>query len=209
MGKAQYPTHPGLNEAVARLDSVAGGKRDIRRLPKYLYSGEVVGELAIGMYGGGFGVLVLTDRRLLYVYEGWVDSRSEDFPFEQVEGIHLKSKSPRERSEIEIVSRGKKAGTGIEHVNTADARRFVDAARKKMNRARKRSATPGSPDHGTPRGNDSPQWRDSPQQRDSAQQPPANADPLDRLERLGKLRDSGVLTEEEFAAQKAKLLDRL
>lgn len=38
--------------------------------------------------------------------------------------------------------------------------------------------------------------------------PPAPAqDPIAQLERLGELRDKGVLTEEEFAAQKAKLLD--
>lgn len=43
--------------------------------------------------------------------------------------------------------------------------------------------------------------------------PPATApgagaaqDPLDRLERLAKLRDSGVLSEEEFTTQKAKIL---
>jgi hypothetical protein len=32
------------------------------------------------------------------------------------------------------------------------------------------------------------------------------ADPIAQLKELGELRDSGVLTEEEFAAQKAKLL---
>ena len=38
-------------------------------------------------------------------------------------------------------------------------------------------------------------------------QPPAPAsDPIEQLTKLGQLRDSGVLTEEEFAAQKAKLL---
>ena len=36
--------------------------------------------------------------------------------------------------------------------------------------------------------------------------PPAPADPIAQLKELGELRDSGVLTEEEFAAQKAKLL---
>jgi len=37
---------------------------------------------------------------------------------------------------------------------------------------------------------------------------PSNAEDarLERLERLGSLRDKGVLTEEEFAAEKAKLL---
>jgi hypothetical protein len=36
--------------------------------------------------------------------------------------------------------------------------------------------------------------------------PPPASDPIEQLTKLGELRDSGVLTEEEFAAQKAKLL---
>ena len=32
------------------------------------------------------------------------------------------------------------------------------------------------------------------------------ADPIEQLKELGQLHDSGVLTDEEFAAQKAKLL---
>ena len=42
------------------------------------------------------------------------------------------------------------------------------------------------------------------------QEPPAAAapevDPLDQLQKLGELKAAGVLTEEEFAAQKAKIL---
>jgi Short C-terminal domain len=41
----------------------------------------------------------------------------------------------------------------------------------------------------------------------SPQAPPTPAaDPIEQLTKLGELRDKGVLTEEEFAAQKAKLL---
>jgi hypothetical protein len=36
--------------------------------------------------------------------------------------------------------------------------------------------------------------------------PPPQVDMVDQLRRLGELRDAGILTEEEFAAQKAKLL---
>ena len=35
----------------------------------------------------------------------------------------------------------------------------------------------------------------------------APADPVEQLTKLGQLRDSGVLTEEEFQAQKAKILN--
>ena len=40
----------------------------------------------------------------------------------------------------------------------------------------------------------------------SPQSSSQTAELLDYLERLGKLRDSGVLTEDEFQAQKARLL---
>ena len=36
--------------------------------------------------------------------------------------------------------------------------------------------------------------------------PPAESSSIDQLEKLGELRDKGVLSEEEFKAQKAKLL---
>ncbi len=49
-----------------------------------------------------------------------------------------------------------------------------------------------------------------PQQGGYEEAPPAAAapapDPIQQLKELGELRDKGVLTEEEFAAQKAKLL---
>jgi putative oligomerization/nucleic acid binding protein len=35
---------------------------------------------------------------------------------------------------------------------------------------------------------------------------PAAADPLDQLKQLGELREAGVLTQEEFAIQKARIL---
>jgi putative oligomerization/nucleic acid binding protein len=38
---------------------------------------------------------------------------------------------------------------------------------------------------------------------------PGPSDPLDDLRRLGNLRDAGILTEAEFAAEKARVLDRI
>lgn len=45
-----------------------------------------------------------------------------------------------------------------------------------------------------------------PQPSAPAPAPAPDADPIAQLKELGELRDSGVLTEDEFAAQKAKLL---
>ncbi len=52
-----------------------------------------------------------------------------------------------------------------------------------------------------------PQYAQQPQY--AAPPPPAASDPddmIERLQKLGELRDSGVLTDEEFAAQKARIL---
>ena len=45
-----------------------------------------------------------------------------------------------------------------------------------------------------------------PQEAAPAPAAPPEADPIEKLRELGDLRDKGILTEEEFAAQKAKLL---
>ncbi|MBK5109906.1 MAG: SHOCT domain-containing protein [Thermoleophilia bacterium] len=45
------------------------------------------------------------------------------------------------------------------------------------------------------------------QQAPAPQAAPAGDDSLTRLKELGELRDQGILTEEEFAAQKAKILN--
>lgn len=55
-------------------------------------------------------------------------------------------------------------------------------------------------------------WQRQEEEQAMAQAPVAAApaaaevDPIERLKELGQLRDQGILTEEEFAAQKAKLL---
>ena len=54
-------------------------------------------------------------------------------------------------------------------------------------------------------------WAQQDPQQSYEQAPPAAApspDPIQQLKELGELRDKGVLTEEEFAAQKAKLRRR-
>jgi hypothetical protein len=51
-----------------------------------------------------------------------------------------------------------------------------------------------------------PQYYAAPPPPPPAPEPAGGADMLDQLEKLGQLRDAGVLTDEEFAAQKARIL---
>jgi hypothetical protein len=46
----------------------------------------------------------------------------------------------------------------------------------------------------------------APMQQQAAAPPPAEDDSIAKLKELGELHQSGVLTDEEFAAQKAKIL---
>ena len=50
-----------------------------------------------------------------------------------------------------------------------------------------------------------PQQQEEYYQPEPAPPPPA-ADPIEQLKQLAELKDQGILTEEEFAAQKAKIL---
>ena len=45
-----------------------------------------------------------------------------------------------------------------------------------------------------------------PQYAEPAPAPAAEPDPIEQLQRLAVLRDQGILTEEEFSAEKAKIL---
>ncbi len=52
-------------------------------------------------------------------------------------------------------------------------------------------------------------WAAQEQQQQAAAPPPAAApagDPMEKLKELGQLHESGVLTDEEFSAAKAKIL---
>lgn len=84
-----------------------------------------------------------------------------------------------------------------------EAREFV----AKVNEMATRLAEPGALAEPTPHADPTPVSDPSPAQTAASPlDPPPTADLLDYLERLAKLRDSGVLTEDEFQAQKARLL---
>ena len=51
-----------------------------------------------------------------------------------------------------------------------------------------------------------PQYYEPPPQYAQPAPAPAAPDPIEQLKELAALRDQGILTEEEFAAQKAKIL---
>jgi hypothetical protein len=181
---------PGMREAESRMNWTAGSRREIKKLGEHLWPGERVEEMTSGYYGGGTGLVVLTDRRLLFLKDGWIGKTSEDFPRDKVSSVQYSSGLLL--GKITVFASGNKAE--IENVNKADGKRIVDNMRARHapepSTVRAVASVPESPTDKTAA------W--------SSEQ-----DPIASLKRLGELRAAGVITEEEFQAKKADLLSRI
>ena len=65
--------------AKSKMTSALGSNREIKRLQGHLWEGERVDIIASGMYGGGNGLLTVTDQRLLFTLDGMTKKIDEDF----------------------------------------------------------------------------------------------------------------------------------
>jgi hypothetical protein len=176
---------PDIQAAKDRMNVAWGGRRELRKLTEHLWPGEQVGEITTGYYGGGTGLIILTDRRLLFVKEGWVGKKSTDFPIEKVSSIEFSSGLLL--GKVVVHASGNRSE--IDNVNKQDGKRIVDNIRARLSQA------PPQPTAATPV---------------TAQAGAGTAsDPVEQIKKLAELRDAGVVTEEEFAAKKAQLLDQL
>jgi hypothetical protein len=171
-----------IAEAWSKVSNKTGKKRDIRKLPEYLNDGERVLAMTGGRVANNLGLLVATDRRALFISEGIINHSFEDFPYDRITTI--------------TSSRGMVLGKIVVH--TGGAARVVDQVAKgeaeavaAVIRERVEAAT-------RQRNQPSPTLAQ-----------PTNGQPISiasELRELAELRDAGVLTPEEFATQKARLL---
>lgn len=161
-----------------------GAGREIKRLESYLWEGEAVQRMTTGTYGKGTGLVVLTDRRLLFVQDGVMSKTTEDFPMDKVSSVQWTSGMLT--GDIVIFASGNKSE--IKTVNKDDGKEIVDLVRHRL-------SAPAQP---------------APTAPEAAAPPSAAApDPIEQLKRLGELRDAGIVTDAEFEAKKAELLSRM
>lgn len=120
------------------------------------------------------GLLVLTDRRLLFVKDGWTSQTTESFGFDQVNSVQWSSGMLL--GSIIIYSAGNQATVG--RGDKSDGRAMVDA----VNDILTRPAVPAPPQHApTP-----------------PPPPVQQAPPLTPFDALKLLRDQKVISPEEF-----------
>lgn len=127
--------------AKAKLSHRIGVRKELKNLPSILQDGEPVLNLASGEYDGRQGLVVATDRRVLFYEKGLGRSRQEDFAFSKISSVQ--SETGMVNGKLIIFASGNKAV--IEKVYPKErATEFGDFLRARI------SDTPASGDGGAP-----------------------------------------------------------
>lgn len=165
--------------AASRLSSTLGSKREIKKLPEHLAPGETVAFMSGGRYDKATGLVVLTDRRLLFLRHGLIGNQVVDFPLRSINSVQTKSTALH--SALDVFASGNRSE--ISHIPKGDLKPLADAIRAAMN------TQPQTP----------------PAVTKTATEP----DTMGQIAKLAELHAAGVLTDEEFAAKKEELLKRI
>lgn len=176
-----------------------GSNREIRRLPTYLHKNEVVhGVISGSPYKKrGRGIIVATNERILFIKDGWIFRDNQDFSYETISSVEI-------RTQIffgTFIMYGKGDETAYNWVGRFAGAKFVNIIRQQASDQTRLRNTPvvqqytGSIPQGMPI------------------VPALPTSPHDiiikQLEDIGRLRDSGILTLDEFELKKQELLSRL
>lgn len=154
------------------------GRREISELEKILSEQEKIFALAQGTYNKGNGILVATNRRLIFIDKGLVFGlKVEDFGLDKITSIQYESGLLF--ATIKILASGNVAK--IENVQKPEGKEFCEKVRIKLSEPK----------------NSEPVHIVQNNQLDIA----------DQLMKLANLKEQGILTEEEFLQQKIKLLN--
>ena len=180
-----------IKEAVRYIDGINkgsfGSKREIKELPKILWEDELPEQIVTGYYNDKSGLLVATDRRMIFLDKGFLGQlKVEDFWYDNISS--MESTRGIVWGSITVYSSGNKAV--IDKVPKKEIDDFVTAQRNKLATRSRPRTTPVSP---------------------TAPVRPSSSShsPLDNLAKLNELYQQGVLTDEEYAKSKERILENL
>lgn len=170
----------------AGVPKMFGTRKEVNYLPQLLSDDEVIQYAASGMYDGNTVLIVLTQKRIMFVDKGMIYGvQTSEIPLDMVNGVS--SKSGVLLGEISVMN-----GVSWAHIKNIP-KIAVPVLSDKIKRA-------------------SEAYKQSlyrPQIEVSQNSQPLSQNLIaDELIKLKSLVDNGILTEEEFQAQKAKLLSQ-
>ena len=101
-------------------------RREMKKLPDLLADDEDALNLARGEYDGKEGLIVVTDRRVMFVEQGMIRHNFEDFPYEKVSSV--KTESGIRSGKITIYASGNKPSSKTSIRRRGSARSLTTSA---------------------------------------------------------------------------------
>ncbi|MET7489679.1 PH domain-containing protein [Streptomyces sp. NPDC005538] len=182
---ATFNVRPDIDAAAAKLTSTLGSKREIQRLPEVLWEGETVEMLATGQYGGGAGLIAMTNLRLIFYKNGIMSQKVEDFPYGKVSSVQWQGGILM--GTLTVYTSGNRAD--IKNMPKDQGKALADDLRRHIAQGTVPGATPASPEGGSAA--------------------TGGQDIASRLATLDQLRVQGLVSDEEYAQRRAQILDSL
>lgn len=187
MSGSDGSARPDIESAKGRMATKFGGKREFRKLQDHVWPGETVERMAIGFYAGGQGLVVMTDKRLIFLKEGMISSTLEDFPFDKITSIQWSSGMLS--GKILIFLSGNKGE--ITNVDKTDGKAMADDIRARISRLGHEPAS------------------QMPMQSPAPSVEVSKLSPLELMQQLEQMKAAGFLTDEEYVNKRAEILSRM
>lgn len=172
------PSSEEIKDQISHLNDTSKliGRKEIKELPNILWEDEIVENIVQGLYENKNGILVATNKRLVFVDKGLIYGlKVEDFPYDKITSIQYQTGMIF--GELTIYASGNKAD--IKNVEKKRVRNFAEYVRSRITEKKDRTASK----------------YDEP-----------GMDVAEQIKRLADLKEQGILTEEEFSMKKKKLL---
>lgn len=176
-------------QALGKIDSF-GTKKEIKYLPEVIMPGETILGLCSGLMDGTTWLCVVTERRMLMLDKGFITGLKHlEIPVSKILSVSFKTGFVF--GELLIDSGGQIKI--MKQVVKEDAAKMSGILSELLYKKDSQPAPPASapPVSATPA---------------ASAAPAATVDVITQLERLAALKEKGILTDEEFAAEKARLL---
>lgn len=137
------PNLEQIKEQIKNIDGVSKllGRKEIKQLPTILWENELIEKLVQGTYNNGTGILVATNKRLVFVDKGtFFGLRVEDFPYDKITSIQYKTGLLL--GKITIFASGNRAE--IINVDKQQTRNFSDYVRARISSSVDHASMPKS-----------------------------------------------------------------
>lgn len=176
------PTLEDVKKQISSLDgtSMLLGRKEIKELPKILWEDEQIEQIIQGVYNNSMGILVATNKRLVFVDKGIIFGlKVEDFPYDKITSIQYQTGIIF--GEITIFASGNRAE--IKNMEKGRTRTFAEFVRARITQPSSNASIKDNNSNSS------------------------NEETIKQLERLATLKEKGILTEDEFNEQKKKILN--